>query len=76
MEVKKFIKDFSEELEELNQEDILLSDKFRDYEEWDSMTAMMIIAMVDEKYKVVIDPDELKSCTSVEDIFNLVANKK
>lgn len=71
-----FISNFVEEFEELNKSEVTFEDKFRDFDEWDSMTAMMIIAMIDEKYEVVVEPEELKLCITIGEIFNLVESKK
>lgn len=76
MKKELFLSNFVEELEDVKINEITLESKFRDFDEWDSMTAMMIIAMIDEKYNVIIAPDELKSCNSIGELFDLILLKE
>ena len=45
---------------------------FRDLEEWDSMAALSLIAMLDEKYGVNLTIEELKKANTVEELFSIV----
>ena len=58
MKEDKFISEFIEESEEVPNIKIDLNTKFRDLDDWDSMTFMMIIAMIDENYNIIITPEE------------------
>ena len=48
----KFIENFVEILDDKPNFKINLNFKFRDLEEWDSLTALSLIAMLDENYNV------------------------
>ena len=48
---------------------------FRKVEGWTSLVALMIITMIDEEYGVVITGDEMKTATSLQELYNLVASK-
>ena len=74
MDNEKFINKFKEALEIENKE-ISVSDKFRDFEEWDSLAFLSIIAMIDEEYDVIIKGDEFKTLETIEDIINSIASK-
>jgi acyl carrier protein len=64
---------FLEQLVEvLEREDIDPEDEFRDYEEWDSMAYLSIIAMIDENYDIVIPGDEFSKLNKVIDIYNYI----
>lgn len=71
-----FITNFLEEFEDVNINEITIESEFRDFDEWDSMTAMMIIAMIDEKYNVIIEPEELKLSNTIGELFDLILSKK
>ena len=45
-------------LEVFERVDINPEDEFRDYEEWDSLAYLSIIAMIDENYDIVIPGEE------------------
>ena len=74
MNKEKFLFNFLNEYEEGFRTGYSLESEFRSIEGWDSMTAMMIISMIDEKYDVIIDPDQMKESKKIIDIYNLVFN--
>ena len=74
MDNEKFINKFKEALE-IDDKEISVSDKFRDFEEWDSLAFLSIIAMIDEEYDVIIKGDEFKTLETIEDIINSIASK-
>jgi acyl carrier protein len=64
---------FIEELIEVFERDnIGPDDEFRDYEEWDSMAYLSIIAMIDENYDIVIPGEEFTKLDKVIDIYNYI----
>ena len=69
---KKFIKEFILELETEPNFKVDLNTIFRDLDDWDSMTSMMIITMIDENYNVVITPDEMLKSVTIGDLFKLI----
>jgi len=71
-----FIKNFAELFEETNATEFKSGTKFRDIEEWSSLIALSIIAMVDEKYNVNLTGDDIRKSQTIEDIFNIVNSKK
>ena len=66
---------FIEELIEVfERDDIDPDDEFRDYEEWDSMAYLSVIAMIDENYDIVIAAEEFAKLNKVIDIYNYINN--
>ena len=61
-------------LEVFEREDINPEDEFRDYEEWDSLAYLSIIAMIDENYDIVIPGDEFAKLNKVIDIYDYINN--
>jgi acyl carrier protein len=68
---EKFINSLKETLEIQNRE-IQLSDKFREYKEWDSLAQLSLIAMLDDEYGVAIENEEFMKLLTVEDLMNEV----
>jgi acyl carrier protein len=52
-----------------------LQDEFRNYDEWDSIAFLSIIAALDEHYGVVIDTAVFKEFKTLEDILNYCKNQ-
>lgn len=70
----RFIELLKEALEN-DELEIKMSDNFRDYDEWDSLTLLTVIAMIDEEYDIVIEGDQFDKLLTVEDLFNEIKKK-
>lgn len=75
MDLNNFIEKFAEQFEETAPEQITASTEFKSLDEWSSLTALSVIAMIDEEYDVAIKGDDINSASTVEDLFNKVAAK-
>ncbi len=49
-----------------------MDDCLSDFDEWDSLTALSIIATVDEKYHKHLTGEELKMVSTVSDLVELI----
>ena len=58
--------------EDLN---ISLSDNFRDYEDWDSLAYLSMIAALDEEFGVEIENEEFEKLETVQDLVDSVKGK-
>ena len=67
MELKKFIKLFAEQFEETSADQFLPNTSFKDLDEWDSLTALSVIAMIDEEMEKRITGADIRSCNTIED---------
>ena len=76
MELDVFVRNFAGQFEETDLNLIQARTKFRDLEEWSSLTAMSIIAMVDETYNMKLTGDDIRKSYTIEDIFNIVESRK
>lgn len=75
MDLEKFIADFVEQFDDTDASEIKADTEFHELEEWSSLTAMSIIAMVKTTYGKTITGAEMRQCDTVEDIFNLIKQK-
>lgn len=75
MEIQQFVKHFADQFEETDPADITPATKFKELGEWSSLTALAVIAMIDDEYSVKITGDNIKSANTVEDLFSLVKSK-
>lgn len=65
---KKFIELLKEALE-IEDRDLKMNDEFRDYDEWDSLAYLSVIAMYDEEYDIQIEEAEFNKLLTIEDLF-------
>jgi len=75
MEINTFVKNFAEQFEETDAAIFTPETKFREIEEWCSLTVMAIIGMADEVYHVRLTGDEMKASSTIEDVYNCVKSK-
>ncbi len=71
---EKFIALFKEALE-IEDREPQLTDTFRDYDEWDSLSYLSVIAMLDDEYGVEIETEDFVMLKTIQDIINEV-NKR
>jgi acyl carrier protein len=77
MDINDFIKNFAAQFDETDESVFTAQTKFREeIGEWDSLLALSVIAMVDTEYNVTIKGDDIKSSTTIEDLYNIVKSKK
>lgn len=76
MEIETFIKNFKTQFDEIEDLSITADSKFRSIEEWSSLMALAIIAMVDEEYNVKLTGEDIRNSITVRDIFNIVISRK
>lgn len=75
MEINEFIENFKNQFDDPDTVKLNPDTKFRELEDWNSLTGLMTIAMADEAYGVIVKPEELAKAISVSDIFNLILSK-
>ena len=75
MELKDFIANIAEQFDETDASVFTAETAFHDLDEYSSLIALSIIAMVDEEYDVALKGDDMKSAVTIEDLYNIVKSK-
>ena len=75
MEIKDFIENFAAQFEETDASVFTPETVFHELDEYSSLIALSIIAMVDEEYDVALKGDDMRSAVTIEDLFNIVKSK-
>ena len=75
MELKEFVENFVDLFDDTDASDITADCHFRDLDEYSSLIGMSIIAMAKTQYGKTITGADIRSCTTVEELFNLINNK-
>jgi acyl carrier protein len=76
MELQEFITNFANQFEETDSSVFTKDTVFKNLDEWSSLLALSIIAMVDEEYGVALKGDDIRSADTLEDLFEIVKSKK
>ena len=75
MELKEFIENFANQFDETDASEIHADTCFQDLDEWSSMAAMGIIAMAKVSYGKIVTGKEIRSCKTVQELFDLINSK-
>jgi len=70
----RFLELFRDTLE-LDGIQIDLNTKFRDLENWDSLSFLSILAMIDEEYDVIIEGNDFKNLITINDLINEIKKR-
>lgn len=75
MELNDFIAHFAEQFDDTDVNEFKAETQFRELDEWSSLIALSIIAMVDEEYDVTLKGDDVKNSVTIEDLYKCVISK-
>jgi len=71
---ENFLVSFKEALQ-IEDREVLTTDVFRDYDEWDSLSRLSLIAALDEEYDLQIEDKEFEKLLTVGDLMAVVEKK-
>lgn len=75
MDIKEFIGNFAEQFDDLDASVLTPETEFKQLDDWNSLVALSVIAMVDEEYDVTIKGDDIRNAKTIEDLYNNVSSK-
>lgn len=75
MELQEFIENFAAQFDETESSEFTAATVFKELEEWSSLIALSIIAMVDEEYDVTLKGDDIVCAQTIEELFHIISSK-
>lgn len=75
MKIQEFIEKIEVEFVDLAKGTLNSKSSFRDIEDWSSMHALIIIALIDSEYEVLLTGEDLKQAVTLKDLYDIVINK-
>ena len=75
MELNEFVKYVAEQFDDTPKDLFTPATAFKDLEEWSSLVALSVIAMVDEELDIRITGADIRASNSIEDLFILITSK-
>lgn len=76
MEFKEFAQIFAESLDLDNPNKVKPESKFREFDDWSSLSSLNLITTVDEQYGFTFDSSDIKNAITVGDLFEALKNKE
>ena len=71
----EFVALFAEQFEDTDASVFTPQTVFHELDEYSSLIALSIIAMVDEEYDVTIKGNDMRAAVTIEDLYNIVKSK-
>jgi acyl carrier protein len=75
MELNEFVKLFAEQFDDTPADVFKPDTNYKSLDEWSSLVALSVISMVDEEFEKRITGADIRSCTTIEDLYKLVLSK-
>ena len=75
MEIKEFIENFVSQFDDTDASEFKPETRFHELDEWSSLIALSIIAMVDEEYDITLKGDDIRNAITIEDLYKTVKSK-
>ena len=76
MNIQEFIGNFAAQFDDTDEALITPETKFKQLDEWSSLTALSIIAMVDDEYDVILKGNDIINSETIQELFDIVCNYK
>ena len=71
----EFVALFAEQFEETDPATITAETVFHDLNEWSSLVALSVIAMVDEEFDIALKGDDVKNSVTVSDLYDYILKR-
>ena len=76
MDIESFVENFGGQFDDTDVSSLTPDTRFREIPEWSSLTALSIIAMIDEEYGVALKGDDVRLANTIKDLFDVVQSRK
>ena len=75
MDLQEFINNFAEQFDDIDASTLAANTNFKDLEEWNSLVALSVIAMIDEEYDVTLKGNDITGANTIQDLYNTVSER-
>jgi len=76
MNIQELITYIEEEFDEIEKGTIHSESSIREIEGWSSMHALILIALVDNHYDILLTGEELKNAVTIKDLHEVILKRK
>lgn len=70
-----FVKSFCDLLDDTDIATVTSETKFKELDEWSSLLALSLIAMVDENYNVTLGAEDIRNANTLGELYSVIQNK-
>lgn len=75
MEIQEFIEKFADIFDDTDASALSPDTKFRELDEWSSLSALGLLALADEEFDVELKADDMRKANTIAEIFEVIKSK-
>ena len=75
MSLEEFVNRFAEEFDDTPKELFKAETRYRELDEWSSLSGLSIISMVDDEFDKQITGSDLRKAETIKDLYEIIKNK-
>jgi acyl carrier protein len=75
MNREEFVENFAAQFDETEPDLFTSETRFKDLDEWSSLTALSIIAMIDDEYNIIVKGNDITNSDTIQDLFDIVVKR-
>lgn len=75
MTQEEFVNRFAEEFDDTPKELFTADTRYRELDEWGSLSGLSIISMVDEEFDKQITGSDLRKADTIKDLYEIIMSK-
>ena len=75
MDIKEFINNFADQFDDLDAASLTPETEYMTLNDWNSLVALSVIAMIDEDYDVTLKGNDIREGKTIEGLYNIVCSK-
>ena len=76
MEINEFIQNLELEFQDIGQVELQPETVLKEISGWNSMHVLLLVAMIDVNYHVLLSGEQLKSIATVQELFDMVKHQQ
>ena len=76
MEISELIEQIENEFEEVETGSLSSNSSIKEIDGWSSMHALILIALIDSHYDILLTGEELRGITTINDLFEIISSRK
>lgn len=76
MTLEEFVIEIEDAFEIQERGTLLPDTDYKNFEEWDSMHALILIALIDTEFDLLVSGNDLKNLVTVREVYELIQERK
>jgi len=76
MNINEFVSLFAEQFVDPSETTFVPETKFHDLPGWTSMTALLVITVIEENFGVLLSSDEFRKVQTIQELYDLIMVKR